>query len=690
MSNVVSPRLWKAVLLVLSVGSACGPDSIDDQVDPPDLPPPPTPAGAEAGSGGVAPGKCAGIAGSFAASGLAAVAGGVAPAPLFAVATMSSEHAPPPISGGTMLATHDGTQVVAADPDRDLVYFVDAVGFALSDTRKLNPGDEPGRLVEDAAGRIHVVLRGSGAVASMSRDSSTPIVRRDVCDQPRGIAYDATDDSLQVACAEGKLVTLPAAVDATVERSVDIARDARDVVMHDDRLFVSQFRSAELHDVDASGHMQQRFVPPTFSQPRFQTLPSFCTVDGDVASAEPAFSDSTPTIAWRVIDVPGHGVAMLHQRARTDEIQVTSGGYGSGSCGSGIVQTSLTVGLESGEPVSVDLGDASVAVDVATDPDGVMLALAVPGNWGQSSQVQVFNMAGPTPLSRASNSNATPASGASDAPVAGSPSLGFGPDSSCVFMDRGLEQPEGQITAVTFASAYMLAAQAREPAGITFIDTRTGTIRARVDLKQTSRFDTGHTMFHVRAGAGVACASCHAEAGDDGHTWAFHDIGARRTQSLRGGILGTEPFHWNGDMQDFPTLVREVFVGRMAGFMPNTEQTDALAHWIDRQPKLHVEAGDASAAQRGQTLFESEAVGCAGCHNGEHFTNNQMAEVGTGATLQVPSLQGVSFRTPLMHDGCAATIADRFGNCGGGDKHGHTSQLSSAQIDDLIAYLETL
>jgi hypothetical protein len=58
----------------------------------------------------------------------------------------------------------------------------------------------------------------------------------------------------------------------------------------------------------------------------------------------------------------------------------------------------------------------------------------------------------------------------------------------------------------------------------------------------------------------------------------------------------------------------------------------------------------------------------------------------------VPSLKGVRFRTPLMHDGCAATISGRFTNvlCEGGDNHGTTSQLSAAQVGDLTAYLETL
>ena len=58
--------------------------------------------------------------------------------------------------------------------------------------------------------------------------------------------------------------------------------------------------------------------------------------------------------------------------------------------------------------------------------------------------------------------------------------------------------------------------------------------------------------------------------------------------------------------------------------------------------------------------------------------------------LQVPSLRGVGYRAPLIHNGCAATLKDRFDPTCGGDKHGMTAQLSDAQVDDLIAYLQTL
>jgi hypothetical protein len=72
------------------------------------------------------------------------------------------------------------------------------------------------------------------------------------------------------------------------------------------------------------------------------------------------------------------------------------------------------------------------------------------------------------------------------------------------------------------------------------------------------------------------------------------------------------------------------------------------------------------------------------------YTNNALVFVGTGGMFKVPSLVGVAARAPYMHDGCAATLRDRFGTCGGGDAHGRTSGLTEAQLADLAAFLESL
>jgi hypothetical protein len=390
-------------------------------------------------------------------------------------------------------------------------------------------------------------------------------------------------------------------------------------------------------------------------------------------------SESTPTVAWRTISVAGRGVMMLHERAQLGEIQLSSGGYGSSvGCAPGIVQTSLTLGSSTW---SRDLAGAALAVDLAASADGTTLAVASPGAWTNGGQVSVFTLVPNT--TEASSAPISP--GADTAPSLKEPGL-----SDCFFPDQILPSMDGQVTALTFVSGTLLAVQEREPAGLVFVDISTGTITSRLDLAQSARFDTGHTLFHVTQGAGIACASCHPEAGDDGHVWTFDGIGPRRTQYLRGGILGTEPLHWNGDMQDFSTLMSEVFAVRMGGFNPTVEQAAAVARWVDEQPLWHATPTDALAVERGRALFESEAVGCATCHSGAQLTNNETVDVGTGARLQVPALRGVSYRLPIMHDGCAETLLARFGSCGGGDRHGRTSSLTPADLADMTAYLETL
>jgi hypothetical protein len=178
--------------------------------------------------------------------------------------------------------------------------------------------------------------------------------------------------------------------------------------------------------------------------------------------------------------------------------------------------------------------------------------------------------------------------------------------------------------------------------------------------------------------------------------WKFRNkkgvVEIRRTQSLRGGILATAPFHWNGDLPNLGVLMDEVFVKRMSGPSLDPAYIDVLSRWLDGVPSLPARpARDPAAADRGRTLFQSPSVGCTSCHNGPLLTNNNTVDVGTGRPMQVPSLRGVGWRAPFMHNGCAPDVAHRFTPaCGGGDKHGLTSRLTPAQATDLAAFVETL
>jgi hypothetical protein len=355
---------------------------------------------------------------------------------------------------------------------------------------------------------------------------------------------------------------------------------------------------------------------------------------------------------------------MLHQTGVVDTIDPAAGGYaGVKGCG-GIVQPGLSV-LTPGQPspmVSSGLGSLTLAIDVAVSPDHQKVAFAVAGN--TTSQ-------GPGLVEEAFQA-VTPS-----APIL------CGGNGTDVVM-----QPPGQVVAVAYSPSGVLFAQTREPAGLWRGDTGT-----TMSLASDSRADTGQFIFHVNAGGGLACASCHPEGGEDGRVWNFVCAGPRRTQSIRGGISATAPFHWDGGESDFSHLMDDVFTGRMAGPMLASNQKQALQSWVDTIPAMPTTAGlDAAAVARGGALFTDPTVGCATCHAGALLTNNLTVDVGTGQPFQVPSLRGVSWRAPFMHNGCAATLADRFGSaaCTGGDRHGGTSTLTSAQISDLTTYLQSL
>jgi mono/diheme cytochrome c family protein len=254
---------------------------------------------------------------------------------------------------------------------------------------------------------------------------------------------------------------------------------------------------------------------------------------------------------------------------------------------------------------------------------------------------------------------------------------------------------DGEPIAVAFADETTVLVQIREPAELLILRQMSGGngTTVTVPLSSASRANTGHELFHANSGGGLACASCHPEGHDDGRIWNFQCEGPRRTQDPSGGLVGTAPYHWSGDLPDFTALVQEVYVRRMSGPVLNDAQANALQSWLNTVPELPPlhPSGDSQVAH-GKVLFESPSVGCVACHSGPAYTNNMTVSVGTGAPFQVPALHGVGWRAPYMHNGCAATLLARFTDpkCGGGDLHGVTSNLSDADRADLIAYLQSL
>jgi hypothetical protein len=498
---------------------------------------------------------------------------------------------PAAISGGTLTITSKDI-AVAADPDRDLVWMVDLNSNAVSNVA-LTDGDEPGRVVEDGNGRIHVALRRGGAVATIDLASGKVVDRTAVCPAPRGIAFDAKANSLHVACAGGELVTLPAG-GGKATRVRHLGKDIRDVIVSGNQLVVSRFRSAELIVLDSEGKAVSAQKPPGIA----------ANIPVDQNFGQPAF---VPTVAYRVVPMSTGGFAMVHQRALVNPVVIDQpGGYGSsgGGCDGGIVHSGVTLFSDAGTPSLAPtpaFPGAALPVDIAVDATSSAIAMVAAGS-------DLVIKTSPAGL----------ANGNSDVVV-------------CSSQHESIKVP-GEPVAVAFWHGRLIA-QTRQPATLQFV----GEAAAPIILPGADMGDTGHDLFHRSANPtnGLACASCHPEGREDGHVWQFTEIGARRTQTLGGHVLETAPFHWDGDMPNIDAIMSEVFVHRMGGTEQGPRHSKVLQNWIGSLEAFPPSAPDATQASidHGKALFNDAKVACASCHGGEHFTNNSNSDVGTSKSF---------------------------------------------------------
>lgn len=542
---------------------------------------------------------------------------------------------PPPIYGGTLSVARDGTAVVS-DPDDDRVLLVDLGARAVVATFPLERGDEPGRVVTEGR-RAHVVLRGGGAVLSIDLASRAVLARRAVCALPRGIAWDEARDVLYVACMGGEFITLP--TDGGAERRrVTLDRDLRDVVVVGNRLLVTRFRSAQTLVLDAQSAVVGR-----------ETLGNAST-------------------AWRAIAGPYGGMWLLHQRVTDPTVVGGSVSYGTisrGVCGGGDLRTIVTPTVSWVQPMRapVTLGellDASLVVDLAVEEGGPRAAVAIAGSDVLRGGAQVRTFGATTTV------------------------CGLPP------REERHVLAAGQGIAVAFAPSGVLVAQTRAPSTLVAIEE--GAAPVAIPLGGSAIDHPGHQLFHVTPATplrALACASCHPEGDEDGNVWTLDPGARRRTQTLRGGLLATAPFHWDGSLLDLATIAHEFFVRRLGLPPPTPAAVGALGRWLDALPAHPGARGSPDAEARGEAVFRDPTTRCGLCHSGPRFSDGNSADVGSGGRFQVPSLRGVAWRAPYLHNGCAGTLREVFTRCGGA-AHGTTSHLTDGQIDDLITYVESL
>ncbi|MBI5771940.1 MAG: c-type cytochrome [Verrucomicrobia bacterium] len=200
-----------------------------------------------------------------------------------------------------------------------------------------------------------------------------------------------------------------------------------------------------------------------------------------------------------------------------------------------------------------------------------------------------------------------------------------------------------------------------------------------------------------------SCFSCHSwDARADGFNWDNLNDGIGNPKNAKSLLHAhrTPPAMSIGVRESAEIAVRAGF--RHIQFAnPPEDVPSAVDAWLKSltpEPSPLLENGRLSAAaQRGKRIFEDRKVACASCHSGRYFTDLHSYAVGTSnrtdppeQPFDTPTLIEIWRTAPYLHDGSARTMREVLIDRNAADRHGRTSHLTPAQLDDLVAYLLSL
>lgn len=202
---------------------------------------------------------------------------------------------------------------------------------------------------------------------------------------------------------------------------------------------------------------------------------------------------------------------------------------------------------------------------------------------------------------------------------------------------------------------------------------------------------------HLTPSGVVTCATCHPGGTDDGLTWFLHTPGVdrklRRTPPAWRARAANAPYHWDGTVPDIDTLGRDTIHELMEGdgLLVDYEALTAYLEQVPAPPPRPIE--EEAATNRGAMVFVD--AGCADCHpNGgtDGATHTVLAAAADPdarlGSADTPTLEAIRARAPFLHDGRAPTLRGVLLDHGA--MHGAAGSLGDAELEDLLAYLESL
>ncbi|MFK7737154.1 MAG: c-type cytochrome [Pirellulaceae bacterium] len=208
-----------------------------------------------------------------------------------------------------------------------------------------------------------------------------------------------------------------------------------------------------------------------------------------------------------------------------------------------------------------------------------------------------------------------------------------------------------------------------------------------------------------------SCHSCHVDGGSNAKamdTWNDGTELTSKTVLPLFGVTQTGPWTWHGWQESLKDSLQNSFVSTMKGEEVSQEQIDALHAYLgtlELPPNPFVGLADsntengrqfAESVENGKELFHRESVGCSACHSGPNFSDGEIHHVGLERAsdayegFNTPSLRGVYRKPRLLHDGRAKNLQTVLKKWHRPQDIGGGAELTSEQIDSLVAYLKTL
>ncbi len=201
-----------------------------------------------------------------------------------------------------------------------------------------------------------------------------------------------------------------------------------------------------------------------------------------------------------------------------------------------------------------------------------------------------------------------------------------------------------------------------------------------------------------------SCLSCHPEGRTDGLAWDLLNDGIGNPKHTRSLVASTRtpPVMAHAERED-ATVATDAGLKFILFHVPAGDEVKCIVAYMDalepeRSPYRNPDGSLSEAATRGKAIFESKDTACADCHSGPYYTDCNNYDVGTKWKMDNDNFKDFKtlklvelFRTaPYLHDGSAVTLREVLLDRNRDQWHGHVSQLSPQQMNDLIEYLLSL